>query len=56
VAVSRLPADKHDDFARLKAQRRSFSTAELSEDRVRAIATSRMDRKHEHLNALLDAN
>jgi hypothetical protein len=42
------------EFMRFKAQRRSFATADLSEEEVRAIAESRMDPRHDHLNALLD--
>jgi hypothetical protein len=49
-----VPAGEYEEFMRFKAQRRSFATAELSEAKVRAIAKSRMDRRHEHLNALLD--
>jgi hypothetical protein len=36
------------------AHYRSFATAELSENEVAAIASSRMSSGHEHLNALLD--
>jgi len=35
-------------------RRRSFATAELSDEKIKAIAGSRMDRRHAHLNALLD--
>lgn len=46
--------EEYEDFLRFKEQRRSFATAELPEDRVRAIAATRMDARHEPLNALLD--
>jgi PHD/YefM family antitoxin component YafN of YafNO toxin-antitoxin module len=49
-----VPADEYQEFMRFKAQRRSFATVELSGDKVRAIAKSRMDDRHDHLNALLD--
>lgn len=46
--------DEYEDFMRFKAQRRSFAVTELPEDKREAIAASRMDPRHEHLNALLD--
>jgi PHD/YefM family antitoxin component YafN of YafNO toxin-antitoxin module len=49
-----VPADEYEEFMRFKAHRRSFATTELSEDRVRTIAKSRMNSRHDHLNALLD--
>jgi hypothetical protein len=49
-----VPADEYQEFMRFKAQRRSFATADLSEDEVRAIAEARMDARHDHLNTLLD--
>lgn len=49
-----VPPDEYEDFLRFKATRRSFSTIELPEDRVRAIAETRMDARHETLNALLE--
>jgi hypothetical protein len=45
-----------EDFRRLKPRRRSFATAELSDERVQAIAASRMDERHAHLDALLERN
>ena len=32
----------------------AYAVEELLEDRLKAIASSRMDTRHEHLNALLD--
>lgn len=43
------------EFNRFKDQSRSFVTAELSDEEVEAIAASRMDQRHVHLDALLDA-
>jgi hypothetical protein len=37
-------------FRRAKA----YAVEELSEDTLKAIASSKMDSRHEHLNALLD--
>jgi hypothetical protein len=38
---------------RMLAQRRSFATAELSDEKVQAIAATRMDPRHDGLNRLL---
>jgi hypothetical protein len=46
--------EEYEEFMRFKAQRRSFATVDLSDDKRQAIAASRMDPRHEHLNALLD--
>lgn len=46
--------DEYEEFQRFKQQRRSFATAELSDDRVKAIGASRMDKRHAHLDAMLD--
>ena len=47
--------DDYEEFKRFRQQRHSFATAELSEDRIKAISESKMDARHDHLNALLDA-
>ena len=49
-----VPPDEYEEFERFRAQRRSFATVELPEDKVRAIAAARMDPRHDHLDALLD--
>ena len=49
-----VPADEYEAFARYQVQRRSFATRELSDEKVRAITTSRMDERHDHLNTILD--
>ena len=46
--------DEYEEFLRYKQRRRGFATAELSEERAQAIAASRMDERHAHLNALLE--
>jgi hypothetical protein len=35
-------------------RRRSFATAELSDEKVQAIGASRMDERHAHLDAMLE--
>lgn len=50
-----IPPDEYEAFKRFQENRRSFATAELSSEKVTAIAASRMDERHAHLDALLDA-
>ena len=49
-----VPPDEYEEFERFRAQRRSFATVDLAEDKVRAVAAARMDPRHDHLNAMLD--
>jgi hypothetical protein len=44
---------EYEEF-RFKERRRSFATAELSDEKVQAIGASRMDERHAHLDAVLD--
>jgi hypothetical protein len=46
--------DEHEEFRRFKQRRRSFPTAELSDERVQAIGASRMDERHSHLDVVLE--
>lgn len=46
--------DEYEDFLRFKARRTSFATVDLPEEKVKAIEASRMDARHDRLNALLD--
>lgn len=46
--------DDYEAFKRFREQRHSFATADLSDDELKAIAESRMDPRHAHLDALLD--
>ena len=46
--------DEYEEFKRFRESRRSFATAELPEEKVEAIRTSRMDPRHAHLDAMLD--
>jgi hypothetical protein len=40
---------------RTGAERHSFNTAELPDEKVMAIAATKMDRHHDHLNKLIDS-
>jgi len=46
--------DEYEEFQRFKQRRRSFATAELSDERAQTISSSRMDERHAHLDALLE--
>jgi hypothetical protein len=46
--------DEYEAFSGSKVRRRSFATAELSDERAEAIGTSRMDERHKHLDAILE--
>jgi hypothetical protein len=47
-------ADEYEAFRRFRESRRSFATAELPEEKIRTIGSSRMDARHAHLDKLLD--
>lgn len=44
---------EYEELHKLKNMRRRFLTAELPDEEVERIAASRMDARHDHLNALL---
>jgi len=46
--------EEYEEFRRFRENRRSFATAELSDDKVEQIAKSRMDRRHAELDSVLD--
>jgi hypothetical protein len=46
--------DDYEEFKRFRDQRHSFATEELSDEKIKGIAESRMDPRHTHLDALLD--
>jgi hypothetical protein len=46
--------DEFEEFQRYRESRRSFATAELPDEKVRAIGSSRMHRRHAHLDRVLD--
>ena len=45
---------EYEELQKLKNMRRRFRTAELSDAEVEEIAASRMDSRHDPLNALLE--
>ena len=46
--------DEFEEFKRFRESRHSFATAELSDEKSKAIGASRMDGRHAHLDAMLD--
>jgi hypothetical protein len=42
------------ELAQLLILRRRFKTAELPDEEAERIASSRLDKRHDHLNKLLD--
>jgi hypothetical protein len=46
--------DEYEEFKGFREARRSFATAELSEAKVEAIGSSRTDRRHAHLDRMLE--
>jgi hypothetical protein len=48
-----IAAEEYQDYARMKAERRSFAAVDMSETEAQAVAKSRMHRRHNHLNKLL---
>nr|WP_294564463.1 type II toxin-antitoxin system Phd/YefM family antitoxin [uncultured Rhodopila sp.] len=49
-----IAAEDYEAFKRFKESRRSFATVDLSEEKARAISSSRMDERHAHLDTMLD--
>ncbi len=47
-----IAPDEYEEFRRFKQHRRSFATAELSDERVQAIGSLRMDKRHAHLDSV----
>jgi hypothetical protein len=48
-------AHEYEELLKLKGNRRSFATADLSDEKVRAITASRMAKRHNRLNKVLEA-
>ncbi len=46
--------DEYEAFKRFKESYRSFATVDLPEAKVREIAATKMDPRHDHLDELLD--
>lgn len=49
-----VAAHEYEELLRLRDNRRSFATVDLSDEEVEAITSSQMDPRHNHLNDLLD--
>jgi len=49
-----IAPDEYEEFRRFQDRRRSFATAELSDEKARAIGASRMDDRHAHLDSMLE--
>jgi len=47
-------AHEYEELLKLKGKRRSFATADLSDEKVSAITSSHMEKRHDHLNKVLD--
>jgi hypothetical protein len=45
--------DEYEEFKRFRDARRSFATAELPDEKIKAIGASRMDSRHAHLDDML---
>ena len=45
---------EYEELQKLKGMRRRFLTSDLSDAEADEIAASRMDPRHDHLNALLE--
>ena len=49
-----ISSEEYEAFKRYKGSGRSFATVDLSDAEANAIAASRMDPRHDHLNAMLE--
>ena len=49
-----IAADDYEAFKRFRESRQSLATGELPEKKANAISASRMDARHDHLDAVLD--
>lgn len=55
VAGYFLSPDEFEEFQRLRAmKRRAYWVGELDDEMLEAIAASKVDSRHDHLNELLD--
>lgn len=48
-----LKPDEYEAFKQLQEDRRSFTTVELSSEKMAAFASARMDERHAHLDAVI---
>ncbi len=50
-----VSSSDYEEFMRIKSMMpKSYAVHELSEETIKAIAASKMDARHNHLNSLLD--
>jgi PHD/YefM family antitoxin component YafN of YafNO toxin-antitoxin module len=49
-----IAAADYEAFKRFREAHRSFATVDLSDEKAKAISSSRMDERHAHLDAMLD--
>ena len=49
-----VATDEYEEFRRFKSLRRSFATADLSDDKIAEIGAARMKPEHAALDALLE--
>jgi len=50
-----VSSTEYEEYLRLKSlMPKAYAVEELSEETIRAIAASKMDARHDHLNSLLD--
>jgi hypothetical protein len=49
-----VPPDEYEAFERFQRQRKNFAAENLADETLEAIAKTKMDKRHDHLNALLD--
>lgn len=50
-----VSSTEYEEYLRMKARiPKAYAVEELSEETIQAIAASKMDAKHDHLNRLLD--
>jgi hypothetical protein len=49
-----VAAHEYEELLKLKSNRTSFATTDLSDEEVEAITSQQMDPRHDHLNELLD--
>ncbi len=49
-----VSAEEYEAFKRFQESRRSFATEDLPAEKLAAMAATRMDSRHDHLNRLLD--
>ena len=50
-----VSSNEYEEYVRVKSMMpKAYAVEELSEETIQALATSKMDARHDHLNSLLD--